>query len=81
MWESTGVVETAQGGLLPFAVDSDRDAGEDLLTQPEAVRRARSLRVRFCPTKNWDDYKDPRKQTIVAYIAERILHGDLLHRP
>jgi hypothetical protein len=76
MWESTGT--DARLNVLPLAVDSDRDAGDDLATQPEDVRRQRSLRVRFSPTKNWADYEDPNKQCISRYVAEKIVNGELI---
>jgi len=75
MWESTGVTE----GLIvaAIAVDSDRDTGEILaLDSEEQTRRAE--RVRFSPTKNWDDYNDARKQLISTTIATRIIAGKLL---
>lgn len=74
MWESTGVID----GLVvaAVAVDSDRDAG-DLFSQEAAEQQARAERVRFSPTKNWDDYKDERKQLISATIAMRIIAGKL----
>jgi hypothetical protein len=76
MWESTDVDQRLR--ILPLAVDSDRDAGEDLLDQPPDEQRRRALQVRFCPTKNWDDYEDPRKKRITACIAERIVSGQLI---
>jgi hypothetical protein len=74
MWESTGVID----GLVvaAMAVDSDRDAG-DLLSMDPEERRARASRVRFSPTKNWDDYADERKQCISETIAARIVSGKL----
>ncbi len=76
MWESTGVDDRLR--IVPFAVDSDRDAGDDLLEQSDEQQRRRALRVRFSPTKNWDDYEHPRKQLIATHLAERTLKGDLL---
>ena len=76
MWESTGVARAAR--VLPWAVDSDPAAGADLLTLAHEQQRERALRVRFCPTKNWSDYEDPRKRCIAQHIAERIVHGALL---
>lgn len=74
MWESTGVIE----GLVvaAVAVDSDRDAG-DLLALNADEQQSRAQRVRFSPTKNWDDYNDARKQLISKTIATRIIAGEL----
>lgn len=74
MWESTGVTEGLN--VSAVAVDSDRDAGE-LLSQPEDEQQRRAERVRFSPTKNWDDYKDARKQRIADIVAKRIINGQL----
>jgi len=76
MWESTGI--DARLKVLPLAVDSDRDAGEDLVAQAEEARRQRALRVRFSPTKTWADYEDANKQCIVRYVAEKIVNGKLI---
>lgn len=76
LWESTGC--DARITMVPLAVDSDQDAGADLLSQPTHVREARALRVRFCPTKTWSDYQEPRKQYITHRLARRILSERLI---
>lgn len=76
MWEATGVIPDLR--MLPFAVHSDRDAGQDLAGRADEDQRRRAEQVRFCPTKSWTDYADPDKKCIVQHIARRILQGDLV---
>ncbi len=76
MWESTLIDERIR--LLPWAVDSDQDAGSDLLLRPVGEQEQRVLRVRFCPVKTWIDYQEPRKQLITRRLARRILEESLI---
>jgi len=76
LWESTGI--DGAEGLVPLAVDSDQDAGPDLLEQPEPEQERRAERVRFSPTKNWSDYEDARKRRIARTLVDRILAGEAL---
>jgi hypothetical protein len=76
MWESTGVVPGVR--MVPFAVDSDQDAGEQLLELSSTEQRERACRVRFSPTKSWTDYRDPRKQCITEHVCRRIVAGQLV---
>ncbi len=76
MWESTGVVPGLR--ILPFAVQSERDAGEQLAQLEPEEQRARAYRVRFSPTKSWADYSDENKQCISRHVAERIVRGPLV---
>lgn len=79
LWEST--LSDARLVLVPWAVDSDQDAGLDFLEQPPQVKERRALAVRFCPVKNWADYLDARKQWIVHRLARRILSEPLIYEP
>ncbi|GIW94113.1 MAG: hypothetical protein KatS3mg110_2154 [Pirellulaceae bacterium] len=79
MWESTLADDRVR--LLPWAVDSDQDAGADLLSLPQPEQERRILRVRFCPVKTWADYLDPRKQMITHRLARRILDERLVEPP
>jgi hypothetical protein len=76
MWESTSVVPELQ--IVPFAVHSDRDVGDDLLELAPEQQIPRACRVRFSPTKSWGDYQDPIKQCIAQHLCQRILTGKLV---
>ena len=57
-------------------VPSEQSVGADFLDQPAETRSIAAQRVRFSPTKTWDDYNDAVKRAILVGIVDKLLNAD-----
>ncbi|HSD11035.1 MAG TPA: UTP--glucose-1-phosphate uridylyltransferase [Candidatus Binatia bacterium] len=75
LWESTGVERGL--GVDAAGVVSVKDVEEGFEQASVEEQRERALRVRFAPTKKWEDYGGINAR-LTPHLARRILEGPLV---
>ncbi len=78
LWESTGVQRGL--GVDAAGVFSVKDVEEGFAEASASEQRRLALRVRFAPTKKWEDYAGINA-ALAPHLARRIFEGPLLTEP